>query len=101
MNTMRGSILGVLAIGQMGMTGVANAALTSIDSGQAVYDSTENISWVADANLASTSGYAPGGLMTWSQAWIASLNSASYLGVSDWRLPTNAQPDATCSKQYG
>ncbi len=37
-----------------------------------------------------TSGYDADGLMTWSaaQTWIGTLNTASYLGVSDWRLPT-------------
>jgi hypothetical protein len=36
--------------------------------------------------------------MNWTQAqaWIAALNSASYLGVSNWRLPNTTQPDATC-----
>jgi hypothetical protein len=76
---------------------------------QAVYDSTQNISWTANANLASTSGYCntagnclnAAGPMTWmqAQAWIASLNIASYLGVNTWRLPNTAQPDATCSSQ--
>jgi Protein of unknown function (DUF1566) len=100
-----------ISFGLLFVTGAANAALTSIDGGLAVYDSTQNISWVADANLAFTSGYcglpndcfnASGG-MNWyeAQAWIGSLNAASYLGVNDWRLPNTAQPDATCSSVDG
>jgi len=68
----------------------ANAALISRLSGQAYYDTVLDITWLADANRAKTSGYDADGLMTWSasQTWIGTLNTASYLGVSDWRLPT-------------
>lgn len=68
----------------------AQAALISRFSGQAYYDDVLNITWVADANLAQTMGYDTDGFMTWNnaQAWIASLNSANYLGFSDWRLPS-------------
>lgn len=109
MKAIRGKILGVLAISLLVMTGAANAALVSIDNGQAVYDSTQNISWVSNANLAATNcfGMTPcypgGGAMSWIRAvgtpesWIAAMNTAAYLGVSEWRLPTTAQPDGTCS----
>ncbi len=68
----------------------ANAALISRLSGQAYYDDVLNITWVADANLSQTSGFDADGLMNWNdaQTWIGSLNTASYLGVSDWRLPS-------------
>lgn len=68
----------------------ADAALLSRASGQAYYDDILNITWVADANLAQTTGYdADGGAMDWytTQDWIASLNAANYLGASNWRLP--------------
>jgi hypothetical protein len=57
---------------------------------QAYYDDVLNITWMADADYAKTSGYDADGLMTWSASlgWIASLNSANHLGVSYWRLPT-------------
>lgn len=56
---------------------------------QAYFDDVLGITWLADANYAQTSGYDQDGLMTWrvAQAWVAALNSANYLGVSDWRLP--------------
>ncbi len=61
---------------------------------QAYYDDVLNITWVADANLAATetfgvSGIAPSGPMSWDKAneWIAAMNTAAYLGKSDWRLP--------------
>ena len=110
MNEIRGTMLGALAVASMGMTGAANAALISILGGQAVYDNTQNISWLANANLASTSGYCSTagnclnatGQMRWAeaQAWIASLNAGSgHLGITNWRLPDTAQPDPTCASQ--
>ncbi|MCC7257470.1 MAG: VPLPA-CTERM sorting domain-containing protein [Gammaproteobacteria bacterium] len=70
--------------------GSVQAELLSRAGGQAYYDTVLDITWVADANLAQTSGYDDNGLMSWSaaQAWITSLNTAAYLGKSDWRLPT-------------
>ncbi len=52
-----------------------------------VYDDVLNITWLADANYAKTSGYDSDGLMNFSAAntWAADL---SYSGYSDWRLPT-------------
>lgn len=68
----------------------ANAALISRLSGQAYYDTVLDITWLADANYAQTSGYDADGLMIWdaAQTWIGTLNTASYLGASNWRLPT-------------
>jgi len=75
-------------------TVTAHAALLSRAGGQAYYDTDTNLTWVADANLAQTSGYDADGKMTWNQAldWIASLNAQNaglgYLSMNDWRLPT-------------
>jgi len=76
------------------MAGSANAALLSRAGGQAYYDDVLNITWVADANLAASNTFGVAGinfdgLMTWDEAneWIAAMNSANYLGVSNWRLP--------------
>lgn len=87
--TLRGIFLLVLVCGS------ANAALISRLSGQAYYDDVLNITWLADANAGAGSPYDDGsittdGRMTWTaaQAFIASLNAANYLGVSNWRLPT-------------
>ncbi|MDP2325625.1 MAG: DUF1566 domain-containing protein [Gammaproteobacteria bacterium] len=73
----------------------ANAALISRAGGQAYYDDVLNITWVADANLAATNtfgvtGINANGTMTWNKAieWSTALNSANYLGLSAWRLPT-------------
>ena len=56
---------------------------------QAVYDSALDITWLADANYAATSGYADDGRMKWAaaQGWIGALNASAHLGFGDWRLP--------------
>ena len=80
----------------------ANTAQASLvdRGGGMIYDTDFNITWLADANYAMTSGYDADGLMTWSGAmtWAGNL---SYGGYTDWRLPTTLQPDATCSGGVG
>jgi hypothetical protein len=51
------------------------------------YDTVLDITWLADANFAQTSGFDDDGLMTFSQAnaWAAGLD---LFGGSEWRLPT-------------
>lgn len=53
---------------------------------EAYYDTTLNITWLADANYSKTSGYSEYGYMTWDAAktWAAQLNIN---GVTGWRLP--------------
>lgn len=89
-----------LFVSTMGMSTGANAALYSRLSGAAVYDSDLDITWLADANFADTTGDFVGGLTAWSQAntWAASLTVD---GISGWRLPTTLQPDSTCTDQSG
>jgi len=98
--------------------GLAAPALGSlIDRGNGlIYDQDLNITWLQDANLVATNPFGlmqsatefptPGqigstALMNWFTAntWIAGMNAANYKGFNDWRLPTTAQPDASCSGQ--
>lgn len=70
----------------------------------AYYDTVLDITWLADANYAQTSGYDADGVMTWNKAqtWIGTLNRASFLGVNDWRLPTVTDTGQTgCDFSYG
>lgn len=64
---------------------------------EAYYDSELNISWLADANYAKTSGYHPNGHMKWddANAWAAQLNVD---GIGGWRLPKMLGPAAPCDK---
>ena len=57
---------------------------------EAWYDALLDITWLADADYARTSGYDSDGRMTWNEslAWIGTLNTAAFLGHTGWRLPT-------------
>ncbi len=67
---------------------------------QAYYDDVADLTWLADANYAQTSGYDADGQMTWdeSMAWVADLSVG---GTKDWRLPETLQPDPSCSVSSG
>ena len=73
--------------------------------GATVYDPITNIIWLANANLAATNAFglplctsptapslcvAQDGAMSWSSAsqYIANLNTAAYLGQTNWQAPT-------------
>ena len=103
------------------LVGAAEAALVDRGGGM-IYDTTLNITWLADMNYALTSGFVGSGLapssdprtdwpnwhpdaiwtdgrMGWNaaQRWADSL---VYGGYSDWRLPTLNASDTTCSDSY-
>lgn len=67
----------------------ANAALIERLGGLAYYDDVANLTWLADANYAQTSGYDADGMMTWADAntWVSGL---SVSGVDGWRLASAA-----------
>jgi hypothetical protein len=73
----------------------ANAALYDRGNGM-IYDSTQNITWLQDANYAKTSGYDADGYMTWQQStdWAANL---TYGGFTDWRLSSAGLNGTSCS----
>lgn len=61
--------------------------------GGLIYDSSLNITWLADASYAKTTAYASDGRMTWQDAmtWVDNLSyfdSVRNTTYSDWRLPT-------------
>ena len=93
----------VLTLGLV--SGSAHAALQgrdlngSLGSFEAYYDTDRNITWLANANYAKTSGHDTDGKMTWDEAtaWAASLSFTDGVNTYDnWRLPTTLQPDASC-----
>jgi hypothetical protein len=104
-NTLAATLIATMALFS---TAQANATDTLISAlgGKVVYDATTNLSWIADANLAASNTFGltygvnyvndiynpsvinSNGTATWggAQTWIAAMNSANYLGYSDWRL---------------
>ncbi len=83
----------VLAVVLLDSADRADALLINRGGGL-IYDSDRNITWLADANYAETSGIDADGLMTWDQAnaWAEGL---VYGGHDDWRLPSNLNPDGS------
>ena len=77
----------------------AQAALVA-RSGGMVYDTVQNITWLADMNYAKTSGFDADGRMDWTIAnnWA---NDLVYGGFSDWRLPTtNTTASSNCNQNF-
>ena len=83
----------------------AEAALVAGESGDTVYDTVNDMTWLANANLAATKNFGvpginPDGSMAWTTAqnWIAAMNAANYLGSNKWSIPATKLPDANCSQ---
>lgn len=96
---------GVVIFTSIWSFGGAQAALVPDSSDQTVYDTVKNVTWLANANLAATttfgvSGINPDGSMSWNtaQGWITAMNTANYLGSSQWSLPATSLPDIGCSQ---
>ena len=82
-------------------SGLAQAGLESRAGGTMLYDNELNITWLADANHAKTSGYDADGFMNWDAAktWADNL---VYGGYDDWRLPTVLDTGSPgCDEAYG
>jgi hypothetical protein len=88
----------VAAVTMVALSGAAQAALIDRGGGL-IYDTTRNITWLADMNYAKTSGFDADGLMNWSTA-TAWADNLVYGGFSDWRLPTLNPADTTCSQSF-
>lgn len=95
----------------LALSGAAQSALIDRGGGM-IYDTTANITWLADMNYAYTSGYTANGVVPGStldentiftdgrMGWAAAMSWADslvYGGFSDWRLPTLNPSDTTCS----
>ena len=101
--------VGVLALARIACAGVTLSA-----DGLTVYDSTNNLTWLADANLAASNRFTlplctgsgseacvnASGSMNYAAAaaWVAAMNAANYLGHSNWQIPTTAPVDKDCTK---
>jgi hypothetical protein len=91
------------AAAMLALSGAAQAALVNRGGGM-IFDTTRNITWLADMNHANTSGHTGTGVnadgtMTWAAAttWA---NNLTYGGFDDWRMPTLNTGDTTCSDSF-
>jgi hypothetical protein len=92
----------------------AGATLTLSADGLTVYDTVNNITWLADANLPASNRFGipvcnasstqvcinASGSMSYqaAAAWVAAMNAANDLGHTNWQLPTTPSIDNTgCS----
>jgi hypothetical protein len=105
-----------LAITAALLAGAASAQAALVNRGGGmIYDTTLNLTWLADMNYAKTSGYAASGvapgstydtITIWSDGrmgWDAANKWADnlvYGGFSDWRLPTLNSGDTRCSDNF-
>ena len=98
MHTNKCRLIAVLSLcATVAVPGLSFGALINRGGGL-IYDTDLNITWLADANYARTSGYDADGLMIWEQAksWAANLSyydSVRGVTYDDWRMPTSI----TCS----
>ncbi len=92
----------------------ASATLVLSADGITVYDTVNNVSWLANANLAASNRFglplctassaAPcintSGSMNYAAAlaWVAAMNAANYLGHTNWQLPTTPITDKGCKE---
>jgi uncharacterized protein (TIGR03437 family) len=92
----------------------AAAALVPSADGLTVYDTVNNVTWLADLNLPASNRFglpvcngagqqiciSAGGVMHYSSAdaWVAAMNAANYLGYSNWQLPTTPVIDKNCGR---
>lgn len=97
MNTKKTVLAALVLAASFAMSEAAHAALLGRDlngsagSFEAYYDTDLDITWLADANYAQTSGYDADGKMTWyeANAWAANLNfSDGVKTYNNWRLPS-------------
>ncbi len=92
--------------------GQGSAALLPSPDGATVYDTVNNVSWLADTDFAATNRFGlplcgnstpqpcvnANGSMSYTSAtaWISAMNAANYLGHNNWQLPTTPLTDAGC-----
>ena len=95
---MNKTLLTTAAVLAFSLSTGAQASLVT-RAGVGVYDTVNNITWAADANLAQTSGYDTDGKMTWAEA-VAWADQLTLGGFTDWMLPTTV-PEVVGYNQTG
>lgn len=91
------ALAGLAAAALLGSTGAAQATLIDRGGGL-IYDTTLNVTWLADIGVAQGSAFDlfGNGAVNWDGA-VAWAGSLVYGGFSDWRLPTLNPADTSCA----
>ncbi len=106
-----------IALWATALVAYASSPLLLSPDGATVYDTANNVNWLANSNLASTNRFGlpacpaagsqpcvnPSGSMSdqAAAAWVKAMNTANYLGHSNWQIPTTPPVDMTCSFSGG
>jgi len=107
--------IGVVLLVACGLPAFQTSASSLLSrDGITVYDSANDVSWLANANLAATNRFGlpectgagtqtcvnASGSMRYGSAvaWVQAMNAANYLGHSNWQLPTTPTNDNGCGK---
>jgi len=79
-----------------GMPSTADNYLQVDANGTTVYDPIAQVTWLADANLAASQTFGVAGInrdgsmeQQTAITWVGAMNSAGWLGATDWQLPTS------------
>ncbi len=107
------AVAAALSVGFFGSPSARGALIVSRD-GSIVYDSVNNVSWLANSNFAATNRFGiplctgPGtqtcinasGSMRYgaAAAWVQAMNAANYAGHNNWQLPTTPAHDSGCGR---
>ncbi len=106
-------VIGVATVVACGLWPMpAGATLVPSPDGGTVFDTVNNVSWLANADLAATNQFTlpvcdgsdsqpcvnPSGSMSYqaATAWVNAMNTAAYLGHTNWQLPTTPSTDGRC-----
>ena len=108
------TITGAAALAACASSSLLSGATLALSAdGMTVYDSVNNITWLADFNLPASNRFGlpvcsgsaidrktcvnASGSMSYQAAgdWVAAMNAANYLGHNDWQVPTTPSTDNT------
>lgn len=101
------AIVSLLSLSSITVSLTVNAELLPRLGGEVLYDSERDITWLANANLASSHTFGVAGItidgrmsFTTAVSWLTAMNTdggTGYLGVSNWRLPSTLISDQSCT----
>ncbi|MGK0270350.1 MAG: hypothetical protein ACI88H_000994, partial [Cocleimonas sp.] len=81
---------------------VGTACTATSGAEMALWDAFDPTVVASNSGRTKTAICTANGTLNWfeAEAWIAVLNTQSYLGFTDWRQPVTPQPDLTCESTF-